>query len=235
MLAPLRTVERAASPASQTRPASASPAAPHWRHRAAPPAASSSRRALGSARPAARPGRMPDPLQRRMPAQPQGSARKITSVLFGDLVGFTTLSESRDPEEVREMLTAYFEECRAVVDQYGGELEKFIGDAVMAVWGLPITREDDAERAVRAGLELVERSPRWVTASTCPAGHARRHHHRRGRGHPRREWPGHGRRRPRQHGGQDPVDREPGEVWIDDTTRTSRPRRSPTTMSARTR
>ncbi|VXB10344.1 adenylate/guanylate cyclase domain-containing protein [Aeromicrobium sp. 9AM] len=89
--------------------------------------------------------------------QPKGSARKITSVLFGDLVGFTTLSENRDPEEVREMLTAYFDECRSVVGQYGGELEKFIGDAVMAVWGLPITREDDAERAVRAGLELVER------------------------------------------------------------------------------
>lgn len=88
---------------------------------------------------------------------PQGTARKIASVLFGDLVGFTTLSESRDPEEVRELLTAYFDECRDVVSRYGGELEKFIGDAVMAVWGLPVTREDDAERAVRAGLELVER------------------------------------------------------------------------------
>ena len=97
------------------------------------------------------------PAARREPAQPQGTARKITSVLFGDLVGFTTLSESRDPEEVRELLTAYFDECRAVVNRYGGELEKFIGDAVMAVWGLPVTREDDAERAVRAGLELVER------------------------------------------------------------------------------
>jgi class 3 adenylate cyclase/tetratricopeptide (TPR) repeat protein len=88
---------------------------------------------------------------------PKGTARKIASVLFGDLVGFTTLSESRDAEEVRELLTAYFDECRAVVGRYGGELEKFIGDAVMAVWGLPVTREDDAERAVRAGLELVER------------------------------------------------------------------------------
>lgn len=91
-----------------------------------------------------------------MPARSHGTARKITSVLFGDLVGFTTLSESRDPEEVRELLTAYFEECRAIVTRYGGELEKFIGDAVMAVWGLPVTREDDAERAVRAGIELVE-------------------------------------------------------------------------------
>ena len=87
---------------------------------------------------------------------PQGTARRIASVLFGDLVGFTSLSENRDPEEVRELLTAYFEECRAVVSRYGGELEKFIGDAVMAVWGIPVTREDDSERAVRAGLELVE-------------------------------------------------------------------------------
>ena len=87
----------------------------------------------------------------------KSSARKITSVLFGDLVGFTTLSESRDAEEVRELLSYYFDECRAVIGRYGGELEKFIGDAVMAVWGIPVTREDDAERAVRAGLELVER------------------------------------------------------------------------------
>ncbi len=87
---------------------------------------------------------------------PHGTARKITSVLFGDLVGFTTISESRDAEEVRELLSAYFEECRAIVGRYGGVVEKFIGDAVMAVWGLPVTREDDAERAVRAGLELVE-------------------------------------------------------------------------------
>lgn len=88
---------------------------------------------------------------------PRTAARRITSVLFGDLVGFTAISESRDAEEVRELLSAYFEECRAVVGRYGGELEKFIGDAVMAVWGLPVTRQDDAERAVRAGLELVER------------------------------------------------------------------------------
>src|SRR5689334_12038679 len=86
-----------------------------------------------------------------------GAARRITSVLFGDLVGFTTLSESRDAEEVRELLTAYFDECRAVVSRYGGELGKFSGDAAMAVWGLPVTREDGAARAVRAGLELVER------------------------------------------------------------------------------
>ncbi|HTL23731.1 MAG TPA: adenylate/guanylate cyclase domain-containing protein [Mycobacteriales bacterium] len=81
--------------------------------------------------------------------------RRVTSVLFGDLVGFTPLSESRDAEEVRELLSAYFAQCRVVIGRYGGVVEKFIGDAVMAVWGVPVAHEDDAERAVRAGLELV--------------------------------------------------------------------------------
>src|SRR6476660_473053 len=83
-----------------------------------------------------------------------GSARRVTSVLFGDLVGFTSLSEARDQEEVRELLSGYFEQCRQVIGRYGGTVEKFIGDAVMAVWGVPTAHEDDAERAVRAGLEL---------------------------------------------------------------------------------
>ena len=76
------------------------------------------------------------------------------SVLFADLVGFTSLSESRDAEEVRELLSRYFDPRRAVVASYGG-IEKFIGDAVMAVWGAPVAQEDDAERAVRAGLDLL--------------------------------------------------------------------------------
>ncbi len=80
----------------------------------------------------------------------------MTSVLFGDLVGFTPLSESRDAEDVRELLSRYFSECRTVIARYGGTVEKFIGDAVMAVWGVPVAHEDDAERAVRAGLELVQ-------------------------------------------------------------------------------
>ncbi len=85
------------------------------------------------------------------------ASRRVTSVLFGDLVGFTSLSEQRDQEDVRELLSAYFEECRRIVERYGGIVEKFIGDAVMAVWGVPTAHEDDAERAVRAGLELVNR------------------------------------------------------------------------------
>ena len=59
------------------------------------------------------------------------------SVLFADLVGFTTLSEGRDSEEVRELLSRYFDTCRRLIELYGGTVEKFIGDAVMAVWGTP--------------------------------------------------------------------------------------------------
>ena len=77
------------------------------------------------------------------------------SVLFCDLVGFTPFAERRDPEDVREVLSGYFALAKVVVARYGGVVEKFIGDAVMAVWGAPVTLEDDAERAVRAGLELV--------------------------------------------------------------------------------
>ena len=77
-------------------------------------------------------------------------------VLFADLVGSTTLAEDQDPEETRELLSRYFDAAREVIGRYGGTIEKFIGDAVMAVWGVPTAHEDDAERAVRAGLDLVE-------------------------------------------------------------------------------
>jgi class 3 adenylate cyclase/tetratricopeptide (TPR) repeat protein len=88
------------------------------------------------------------------PAQPVAERRFVT-VLFADLVGFTPLSESRDAEEVRELLSRYFDICRRIIGVYGGTVEKFIGDAVMAVWGTPTATEDDAERAVRAALDLV--------------------------------------------------------------------------------
>ena len=78
------------------------------------------------------------------------------SVLFVDLVGFTSMSEDQDPEAVRELLSDYFDHARTIVERYGGTIEKFIGDAVMAVWGTPVAREDDAERAVRAGLDLID-------------------------------------------------------------------------------
>ena len=78
--------------------------------------------------------------------------RRMVTILFADLVGFTALSEGRDSEAVRELLTRYFDIARDVIGRYGGTVEKFIGDAVMAVWGAPVAHEDDAERGVRAGL-----------------------------------------------------------------------------------
>ena len=81
--------------------------------------------------------------------------RRLVSVLFVDLVGFTSDSEQRDAEDTRDLLTRYFDLARETVDRHGGVIEKFIGDAVMAVWGTPTAHEDDAERAVRSALELV--------------------------------------------------------------------------------
>jgi class 3 adenylate cyclase len=97
------------------------------------------------------------PVETGAPAAPVAptAERRLVSVLFADLVGFTTLSESRDSEEVREILSRYFDSCRRLISLYGGTVEKFIGDAVMAVWGTPTATEDDAERAVRAALDLL--------------------------------------------------------------------------------
>ena len=81
--------------------------------------------------------------------------RRLVTVLFADIVGFTPFAEERDAEEVRDTLSHYFDLCSEIVGRYGGTVEKFIGDAVMAVWGAPVAHEDDAERAVRAALELV--------------------------------------------------------------------------------
>ena len=89
------------------------------------------------------------------PAVEPVAERRVCSVLFCDVVGFTPLSESRDPEAVRELLTQYFAVARTVIGRYGGVVEKFIGDAVMAVWGTPAATEGDAERSVRAALDLV--------------------------------------------------------------------------------
>jgi len=95
----------------------------------------------------------------RAPVSPPGrdsaAERRVCSVLFCDVVGFTPLSEARDPEAVRELLSQYFAVARTVIGRYGGVVEKFIGDAVMAVWGTPVATEGDAERAVRAALDLV--------------------------------------------------------------------------------
>src|SRR4051812_49702608 len=85
--------------------------------------------------------------------------RKVVTVLFCDVVGSTALGESLDPEALQGLLARYFERMRGIVESHGGSVEKFIGDAVMAVFGVPVVHEDDALRACRAALEMRDAFP----------------------------------------------------------------------------
>src|SRR3954447_6288625 len=87
----------------------------------------------------------------------QSEVRKTVTVLFADVAGFTELGEQLDPENLRTVMSRYFEEMRRILEGHGGTVEKFIGDAVMAVFGVPVSHEDDALRAVRAADEMLER------------------------------------------------------------------------------
>ena len=86
----------------------------------------------------------------------QRETRKVVTVLFCDLVGSTALGESTDPEALRARMRRYFADLRAILERHGGAVEKFVGDAVMAVFGIPVAHEDDALRAVRAAWEMRE-------------------------------------------------------------------------------
>ena len=88
-----------------------------------------------------------------------GTERKVVTVFFADLVGFTATAERLDPEDVQAILRPYHERLRYELERWGGTVEKFIGDAVMALFGAPVTREDDPERAVRAALAIRD----WIT------------------------------------------------------------------------
>jgi class 3 adenylate cyclase/tetratricopeptide (TPR) repeat protein len=90
--------------------------------------------------------------------EPGREERKVVTVLFADLVGFTSRAETLDPEDVRALLSPYYARLRAELERLGGTVEKFIGDAVMAVFGAPVAHEDDPERAVRAALAIRD----WV-------------------------------------------------------------------------
>src|SRR5438552_6094087 len=85
--------------------------------------------------------------------------REVVTVLFCDVVGSTALGESVDPEALQGLLARYFERMKAIVEAHGGSVEKFIGDAVMAVFGVPVAHEDDALRACRAAIEMRDALP----------------------------------------------------------------------------
>jgi class 3 adenylate cyclase len=90
---------------------------------------------------------------------PADEARKLVTVLFADVTGSTALGERLDPERLRAVLQAWYAAASAAVEAWGGSVEKFIGDAIVAVFGVPAVREDDAERALRAALEILDRLP----------------------------------------------------------------------------
>ena len=90
--------------------------------------------------------------------------RKLVSILFTDVTGSTALGESLDPEDVRALMSRYYEHAREVISSHGGTIEKFIGDAVMAVFGLTQAHGDDAERALAAAMAL---------HAACIKGHAK--------------------------------------------------------------
>src|SRR5437016_13522201 len=95
------------------------------------------------------------PLEAPAPA-PSAEERKLVTVLFRDIVGSTAKAENMDPEDVRARLAPYYSRLRAELESFGGTVEKFIGDAVVALFGAPVAHEDDAERAVRAAFAVCE-------------------------------------------------------------------------------
>jgi class 3 adenylate cyclase/energy-coupling factor transporter ATP-binding protein EcfA2 len=114
-----------------------------------------------------KPGRVPtvqtlDPRRQTLDAVAE---RRQLTVMFCDLVGSTALSEQLDPEELREVVRAYQETCAAVIGRYDGHIAQYLGDGVLVYFGYPVAHEDDAQRAVRAGLGIVEAIQKWVPSS----------------------------------------------------------------------
>src|SRR5690606_33366814 len=94
--------------------------------------------------------------------------RRVVTVLFGDIVGFTTLSETLDPERVKNIVDEVFEALAADIVSYGGQVDKIIGDGIVALFGAPIAHEDDAERAVRAALKMQQTVRSFDAALATP-------------------------------------------------------------------
>jgi class 3 adenylate cyclase len=91
----------------------------------------------------------------------RGDERRLVTILFADLVGYTTLAETRDPEQVKNLVDRCFQRLAADIVAHGGRVDKIVGDAIMALFGAPLAHEDDAERAVRAGLQMQRTLAEW--------------------------------------------------------------------------
>jgi len=93
----------------------------------------------------------------------RGDERRVVTVLFADIVGFTTLAERQDPEQVKNLIDRCFERLAADIADFGGRVDKIVGDGLLALFGAPVAHEDDAERAVRAGLRLQQTIADWAS------------------------------------------------------------------------
>ena len=102
------------------------------------------------------------------PMQAPSEERRVATVLFADVVGFTSLAERRDPEDVKHLLDRLFERLVRVVHDHGGQVDKIVGDAVVALFGAPVAHEDDAERAVRAALRMQETAAEYAAEVSVP-------------------------------------------------------------------
>src|SRR6266849_1936231 len=122
-------------------------------------------------------GRAPRPAARptpgRLPAAAPEAERRHLTVMFCDLVSSTPLSEQLDPEELREVVRAYQQACAEVISRFGGHLAKYLGDGLLVYIGYPVAHEDDAQRAVRAGLGILAELPH-LNAQLQPTVGARR-------------------------------------------------------------
>src|SRR5690348_14020685 len=101
------------------------------------------------------------------PVSRRGDERRVVTVLFADLVGFTTLSETTDPEQVKNLVDACFQRLVVDINAFGGQVDKIIGDAILALFGAPTAHEDDAERAVRAALQMQQTIEAWCEQTSA--------------------------------------------------------------------
>src|SRR5712692_10637012 len=114
--------------------------------------------------------RTPDSKPQTLDTRRDAGERRQLTVMFCDLVGSTALSTQLDPEELRAVILAYRETCAAAISRFGGYLAKYIGDGLLVYFGYPLAHEDDAQRAVRAGLEIVETLQKQVPSPLVGEG-----------------------------------------------------------------